>query len=91
MISVSNDDDDDVEITVRRAASKIVPKSKQLKRDQTKYEPESLCRTVYLQAAKHFSASCQPSHLDSTLSAAMIGNMVTGAVTNKPASLQISL
>ena len=31
------------------------------------------------------------SKLDSTLSAAIIGNIVTSAVTNKPTSLQISL
>ena len=61
---VSNDDDDDVDIVLRRVASNIVTESKQLKRNQTKYEPESLCRTVSLQAAKHVSASCKPSHLD---------------------------
>ena len=35
---VSNDDDDDVDIALRRVASKIVTESKQLKRDQTKYD-----------------------------------------------------
>ena len=57
---VSNDDDDVVDIALRRVASKIVTESNQLKCDQSK----SLCRTVYLQAAKHFSASCQLSHLN---------------------------
>ena len=82
---VSNGDDVDIAL---RVASKIVTKSKQLKRDQTKY-----VTSITLQDGISASSlmSTISSKLDSTLSAAMIGNIVTSAVTNKHTSLQISL
>ena len=90
---VSNDDDDGVNIAFRRVASKIVIKSKQLNRDQTKYDTRITPQDC-ISASSHTLLSLMStisSKLDSTVSAAMHGNTVTSAVTNKPTSLQISL
>ena len=89
---VSNDDDDNVDITRRIVTSKTV-KSKQLKHDQTKYNTRITLQDC-ISASSHTLLSLMStisSKLDSTLSAAMIGNIVTSAVTNKPTCLQISV
>ena len=86
---VNNEDDIDVE----RVAEVIGKESRDLKRDESTYDTK-LCMDDVLACVSRTLLrllSLISPKLQSSLPAAMTGNMVTRAVSNKPTQLQISL
>ena len=90
LVADENDDDD---AAVSKVAKRILAESQKLKHDKFKYKT----RVSFEEALDDSSQtllhllSMITTKLDSSLPAAMIGNIVTNAVTNQYTSLQIAL
>ena len=85
--------EDDIDTAVERVAKVIGKESRDLKRDESTYDTK-LCMDDVLACASptllRLLSLISPK-LQSSLPAAMTGNMVTRAVSNKPTQLQIAL
>ena len=91
---VGNDDDtDDVDMALRKVAKKIVGESTQLKCDQSTYDTRMCLDDALAETSLTILRllSLITLKLESTLPAAMAGNLVRSNITNKPTSLQIAL
>ena len=89
---VANDEDDD-DAAVTKVAKLIVAETKALRHDKSKYQTRVSLENS-LDDASHtllHMLSLLSTKLDSTLPAAMIGNIVTSIVTNRHTSLQVAL
>ena len=86
-------DEDDIDTAIGRVTKVIIRESTELKRDQSTYSTR-ICLDDALAGSSDILLSLLTRlspKLDSNLSAAMVGNMVTCAITNKPTFLQIAL
>ena len=93
IMKVVESDIDDLETSLEKVAKIITRESLQLKKDQSTFDTR-ICLGDALGSSSPTLLnllSKMSSKLDSTLPAAMIGNMVTSAISKKPTSLQISL
>jgi len=81
---VANDDDDDVDLALVKVAKKIVKELKQLMHDQRKYDTRITLQDAISASSPTLLSlmSIISPKLDSTLSAAMIGNIVTNVVSS---------
>ena len=89
---VANDEDDD-DAAVSKVAKLIVAETKTLKHDKSKYQTRVSLENSLDDASQTLLhlLSLLSTKLDSTLPAAMIGNIVTSIVTNRHTTLQVSL
>ena len=85
--------EDDIDTAIGRVAKAIVRESRQLKREQSTYDTRiclddalASCSQTLLDVLSYISPKLQRN-----LPAAMVGNMVTCAVSNNPTLLQIAL
>ena len=86
-------DEDDIDTALGRVAKKIYTESVQLKRDQSTYDTRIDLNDALTSSSPtllRLLSDISP-NLDTTLPAAMVGNIITSATSNKPTSLQISL
>ena len=88
-----DDEDDDIQATVEKLAKIIIRESKNLKLHDKSYqtridlqEAMANCSSILLLLLQHLSVK-----LDSTLPAALIGNIITSSITNQATTLQIAL
>ena len=92
-MKLTANDEDDIDTAVERVARKIFKESQNLKREQSTYNTR-ICLDDVLSCSSptllNLLSRISPK-LEKNLPAAMVGNMVTGAVTNKPTFLQIAL
>ena len=85
---VANEDDD---AAIGKIAKLIVNESKDLKNDKYKYRVNIDDPIADVSSAMLHLLSLASPKLDSSLSACMVGNIVTSMVTNRPTALQIAL
>ena len=88
-----DNEEDDIETALGRVAKTITKEAVHLKRDQSTYETRICLDDVLADSSPTLLSllSRLSPKFESTLPTAMIGNMVTSAVTNKPTFLQIVL
>ena len=88
---VANEDDDD-DAAIGKVAKLIVNDSKDLKSNKYKYRTRvNIDGIAYVSSTMLHLLSLVPPKLNSSLSACMVGNIVTIMVTNRTPALQIAL
>ena len=89
---MANDEDDD-DAAVSKVAKLIAAETKTLKHDKSKYQTRVSLENSLDDASQTLLhlLSLLSTKLNSTLPAAMIGNIVTSIVTNRHTSLQVAL